>query len=63
MTKRVCSEYLYMCKDVEITNKNLESYVKNRLARKPENVDSNDFVDNLYESIFGEEGRPTVRSI
>lgn len=62
-TERVCSEYLYICKDIEVNDKNLEGYVKNRLAKKPEIIDNNDYIDTLYDTISNDLDRPTVRSV
>ena len=56
--------YLHLCGNPHIIEQDVDTYVKNLLASKPEIIKSNDFVDNLYKKIASDPNpRETVRAI
>ena len=62
--QRICDEYLHLCGSPHITEQNVDDYVSNLLASKPEIIKNNDFVDNLYKKIASDPNkRETVRAI
>lgn len=62
--QRICDEYLHLCANPHITEQNVDDYVNNLLASKPEIIKNNDFVDNLYKEIASDPNhRETVRAI
>jgi hypothetical protein len=62
--QRICDEYLHLCGNPHIIEQDVDTYVNNLLASKPEIIKSNDFVDNLYKKISSDPNpRETVRAI
>lgn len=62
--QRICDEYLHLCGSPHITEEDVDSYVNNLLASKPDFLKNNDYVDGLYKKIAADQNpRETVRSI
>lgn len=58
-----CEHYFQICSSTKIHKVIAEDQVAELLATKPVSIQDNNYVNNLYESIKGQTGRPIIRAV
>jgi hypothetical protein len=61
--KFFCEVYFGICTHSRIEKIVAEDAVSQLLADKPASIANNDYLNNLYESIKGQIGRPTIKAV